>query len=126
MRQKACHVWHLFVFVSVLWFQNAPVLAQFGSNTQALKDEEGIAFFESRIRPVLVANCYECHNSVDTAEGELALDWQGAMKEGGEGGNVLRSDDGASLLLKVVRHEIAGLEMPEGGKKLSDQEIADL
>ena len=26
--------------------------------------EKRLEFFESRIRPVLVENCYECHNSI--------------------------------------------------------------
>lgn len=93
--------------------------------TQARADDK-IEFFESRIRPLLVANCYECHNSVDNAEGGLALDWKGAVQTGGERGNVIATIEGSNLLLAVVRHEIPGLEMPEGGKKLSRQEIADL
>lgn len=88
--------------------------------------DEKIEFFESRIRPLLVANCYECHNSVDSAEGDLALDWQAAMQTGGERGSVVAMKEGSNLLLSVVRHEIPGLEMPEGGKKLNEQQIADL
>ena len=32
-------------------------------------------FFESRIRPVLIEHCYACHNSSETAEGGLSLDF---------------------------------------------------
>ena len=30
----------------------------------SLSADEGIDFFEAKIRPVLVEHCYECHNSV--------------------------------------------------------------
>lgn len=94
-------------------------------NTEKLTAAE-LEFFESRIRPILVANCYECHNSSDVAEGGLAVDWRGGMAQGGEQGSLLEKRDGSSLLLSVVRHELPGLEMPEGAPRLSQQEIEDL
>ena len=44
-------------------------------------------FFESKIRPILVANCYECH-SVEAAnrgkqKGGLLLDSKEGMRTGG-------------------------------------------
>ena len=33
-----------------------------------------LEFFEHKIRPVLAESCYECHNSVDKAKGDIALD----------------------------------------------------
>lgn len=38
---------------------------------------------------------------------------------------MLSSNPDDSLLLKVIRHEVEGIEMPEGGAKLSDEVIAD-
>ena len=39
---------------------------------------EGLRFFETKIRPVLVKHCYECHSSAallnDNLESELLLD----------------------------------------------------
>ncbi|GAB5406771.1 MAG: hypothetical protein Aurels2KO_50020 [Aureliella sp.] len=126
MRQIACQVLFCIVFFAAVGLAGVTAFGQSAIEQEQAVDGDGVEFFESRIRPLLVANCYECHNSTDAAEGGLAVDWQGAMREGGEAGNVLRSADGTSLLLKVVKHEIAGLEMPEGGKKLSDQQVADL
>ncbi len=85
-----------------------------------------IEFFESRIRPALVANCYECHNSSDTAEGGLAVDHRRALLAGGEGGPVIAAGKPQqSRLLPILRHEVADLEMPLGGPKLADGVIAD-
>lgn len=36
---------------------------------RSLLGDERVEFFESRIRPILVEQCYECHNSSKTAEG---------------------------------------------------------
>ncbi|QDS88521.1 Planctomycete cytochrome C [Rosistilla ulvae] len=86
---------------------------------------EDVEFFEAKIRPVLVEHCYECHNSESTAEAELALDWRTPLRKGGHSGPSLGEPTNDSFLLKVMRHEIEGLEMPEGGEKLSDAILAD-
>ncbi len=45
------------------------------------------AFFENKIRPVLVKHCYECHSSEsEEIGGALWLDSAGAMRDGGESG----------------------------------------
>src|SRR5258708_3075902 len=45
------------------------------------------AFFESKIRPVLVKQCYECHSiGAKKIGGKLLLDSPGEMAEGGESG----------------------------------------
>lgn len=86
--------------------------------------QEQLDFFEQRIRPVLVEHCYECHNSAETSEAGLALDWQGAIKAGSDSGSILDGGND-SLLIRVMRHDIDGLEMPEGGPKLDNRIIND-
>ena len=84
-------------------------------------------FFENKVRPLLVENCYGCHNSLEEAEGGLALDWKGGIQASSSNGTaVVPFKPEKSLLLAVVNHEIEGLEMPEGGAKLTPEEIADL
>ena len=84
-------------------------------------------FFENKIRPVLVENCYGCHNSLDDAQGGLALDWRKGIRAPSDSGTaVVPFKPQDSLLLAVINHEVKGLEMPEGGAKLSPEEIADL
>ena len=88
---------------------------------------EGIEFFESKIRPVLVNECYECHSleakKKDKLEGELLLDSSAAMLKGGDTGpSIIPGDVANSLLIAAIRHE--SFEMPPKNK-LSDQVIAD-
>lgn len=87
-------------------------------------ESNGMEFFESKIRPVLVEHCYECHNSHDRAEADLTLDLRSGLRE-----VLTLGKDGAfardSQLMSVIRHEIVGVEMPEDGPKLSEQIIED-
>ena len=89
-------------------------------------EPDGAAFFESRIRPVLVMHCYECH-SAEKTKGGLRLDYRGGFEKGGKSGalvNAIAPDK--SLLLQAIRHANADLKMPKGTDKLSDGVIADL
>lgn len=88
-------------------------------------DQDGdLQFFETHVRPLLVEHCYECHNSTDDAQGGLAVDWRGGLIDGGDSGTaIVPGNPEASLLLQVIRHEVDGLEMPEGAEKLDDESI---
>ena len=84
-------------------------------------------FFESKIRPVLVANCYECHSAQAAKRGKqkggLLLDTKDGIRTGGDTGPaVVPGNVSESLLLNALRQE--DLEMPPKGK-LSDEIIAD-
>lgn len=71
-----------------------------------------MAFFENKIRPVLVKHCYECH-AVDSKEigGKLLLDSREGILKGGESGPALVvGKPQASLIIQALRYE--GLEMP--------------
>ncbi|MGN6135969.1 MAG: DUF1549 domain-containing protein, partial [Aureliella sp.] len=86
---------------------------------------ESLEFFESRIRPVLIEYCYECHNS-QQREGGLALDSRAGLRAGGDRQRELAaSERGRNLFLEAIRHEHDDLKMPEGGAKLSADTIAD-
>ena len=67
----------------------------------AAPTEAQIAHFESKIRPVLVKHCYDCHSAeADTAEGGLRVDSREALLRGGDRGPaVVPGDPGASLLI---------------------------
>ena len=83
-----------------------------------------LEFFEKRIRPVLVAECYECHS--DESEelmGGLRLDTRDLTRNGGDSGpSVVPSDLDNSLLISAIRYE--DFEMPPKGK-LPDTTIRD-
>lgn len=52
---------------------------------RAQETAQGIDFFEKKIRPVLVANCYQCHSaSSKEVKGELRLDTRALVLKGGE------------------------------------------
>jgi hypothetical protein len=87
-----------------------------------------VEFFESKIRPILVNNCYKCHSKTsDKLKGGLRLDTAADMLKGGDTGPALvPGHPENSLLLKAVRYHDEDLKMPPNDKKLPDSQIADL
>jgi hypothetical protein len=81
-------------------------------------------FFENKIRPVLVKQCYECHSA--TAKklgGKLLLDSPSEMISGGESGpSVSPGYPDKSLIIQALKYD--GIEMPPQ-EKLPDQVIQD-
>ncbi len=96
--------------------------------TPALQADEPtpaqLEFFEKKIRPVLVKECYSCHSTQATSvKAGLMLDTREGIRRGGESGHaVVPGNTDESLLLEAVRHE--GLEMPPK-KRLADDVVAD-
>lgn len=85
-----------------------------------------IEFFESKIRPILAQECYECHSSATKKKGGLVLDSRVGWQSGGESGDVIKpGDPAASLLVQTIKHEHEDLKMPKAGAKLDDKIIAD-
>ena len=84
-----------------------------------------IEFFESKIRPVLAQECYECHNSRDKAKAGLILDFRDGLLEGGDlGPTIIPGKPNESILMEALRHEY-DLEMPKAGVKLDPPIVAD-
>ena len=95
-----------------------------GAAAQAV-EEDGIAFFESKIRPLLVERCYECHGE-KKHKGGLRLDSRAAWQKGGENGAVIApGDPEMSLLIKAVCYVDKDLQMPPK-QQLAAEEIAAL
>jgi len=88
---------------------------------------EQLSFFESKIRPVLVQHCYQCHSAEALRSGKLKanllVDSREGMHKGGESGAaVVPGNREESLLLAALRYD--GFEMPPTGR-LPDAVIAD-
>ncbi len=85
---------------------------------------EQLAFFEKKIRPVLIEHCYECHSPQSKIlQGGLRIDHRAGLFKGGDSGpSIDLKDPTASSLIKALRYE--DLEMPPKAK-LSDSIIAD-
>ncbi len=75
---------------------------------------ENIEFFESKIRPVLVEECYECHSTRSaTVEAGLTLDSRAALIEGGDSGAVIApGSPEESLLIQAISYRSETLAMP--------------
>ncbi|QDU38910.1 Planctomycete cytochrome C [Maioricimonas rarisocia] len=79
-------------------------------------DDAGLAFFEKRIRPVLVEQCYSCH-AVDakSVRGGLVVDSRDGLLVGGDSGAaIVPGKPDESLLIEALRYE--SYEMPPKGK----------
>ena len=101
----------------------SPVVAQ-----EKKTDPKGVEFFEAKIRPVLVQQCYQCHSQESVAtkklRGQLFLDSKaGVLKGGASGPAVVPGKQGESWLIKALRHQ-EDLKMPPKGK-LPPEVIAD-
>jgi hypothetical protein len=82
-------------------------------------------FFEQKVRPLLVKNCYGCHGD-QKQKGGLRLDSLEAILKGGDSGPaVVPGKPGESLVVEAVNHD--GLEMPPPpAVKLTSDEVAVL
>ncbi|MDB5342257.1 MAG: Planctomycete cytochrome [Schlesneria sp.] len=98
------------------------LLSLLGVMTSAIAEEPGrftdeqLNFFESKIRPVLVDHCYECHAAgAKIVQGGLRLDHRDGLLKGGDTGTAIvahKADQ--SLLIKALKYD--GVEMPPKGK----------
>ncbi|MBN8417620.1 MAG: hypothetical protein J0L73_01745 [Verrucomicrobia bacterium] len=102
-----------------------PQLAKAGFAESPRADQ--IAFFENKIRPVLVEHCYECHSATaKKIKGGLVLDSRAGVHKGGDTGPLLTpGDPAASLLIEAVNHLSEDTAMPPK-QKLPANVIADL
>ena len=86
-----------------------------------------IAFFEAKVRPLLVKHCYECHSAdAKKLKGSLLLDSKEGWMAGGDSGEVLEpGKPNDSRLVDSVRYTNRDLQMPPK-YKLTEAEIAVL
>ncbi len=90
-----------------------------GSAAAADIDPDDLTFFETKIRPVLIKHCYECHSAAaqeaDNLQSELLLDTRQGIRKGGESGPaVVPNDVKSSALIAAIRHE--SFKMPPKSK----------
>lgn len=91
--------------------------------------EDGVEFFEKKIRPVLSDQCYQCHGA-EKQKGGLRLDDPGSMRGGGDSGPVFVAGKAEeSLLITALRYHDKDMQMPppkDGvSRKLPDAQIDD-
>jgi len=88
---------------------------------------DDVAFFETKIRPLLVETCYKCHSvSEKKSKGGLYVDSVAALLRGGEtGAAIVPGKPEKSKLIEAVTYKNADLQMPPKGP-LSAVHVADL
>ena len=94
--------------------------------TETPTSPEAVAFFEKKIRPVLVDKCYQCHSEkAEKLRGNLFLDTREGTRKGGDlGPSVVPGNLKDSLLIEAINHKSEHLKMPPK-QKLPDDVIAD-
>ncbi len=113
-------IWKWFI---VLWAASA---AAHCARAATPHDAAALEFFEKKIRPLLVENCYTCHSANTNSHGGLRVDDRAGLVAGGNRGPAIvpgRPED--SVLLDAVSYRDKRLRMPPEGQ-LSDEQIADL
>jgi len=89
---------------------------------------DGVAFFEKKIRPVLVEHCHQCHAAdARHVRGGLLVDAREALRAGGESGRpgVVPGEPDASSIFLAITHADADERMPPKAR-LPDHVIADV
>ncbi len=94
----------------------------FGMASLAASDE-GTAFFEKAIRPLLAEHCYECHSVREQKQkGGLLLDSRADLLKGGDSGAaIVPGKPEESLLLRAVSYHDFDLKMPPDDKLAEDE-----
>ncbi len=96
------------------------------ASTELIGDEafkpEDIAFFESKIRPVLVNHCQDCHSG-EEPESRFSVEFREAFLTGGEFGPAVKpGQPKESLLISAIKHD-EFLKMPPKTKLTSSQVV---
>ena len=121
VRRRSANWTPFFLVLLLLWPVNVMICADVEGMTSKQRE-----FFETRIRPLLVESCLECHSGEKgKTKGGLNMDHRDFMIKGGESGPVLKPGNvNGSLMIKAVTWE-DDLQMPPK-KKLNAAQIADL
>lgn len=94
-----------------------------GGFVQAAQTADELDFFESRVRPLLIDKCLDCHSHKTETSGGLSLDSREDWMKGGDLGQAISPDVWeASLVWKAVNYRDPHLQMPPDGK-LKDREL---
>ena len=86
--------------------------------------QEGMAYFEQTVRPILRANCLACHSDKSLTSGLSLETRESILKGGNRGPSVQLQKLGDSILVQAVK-QTGDLKMPPG-RKLKPEQIATL
>lgn len=108
-------------------FTFALLLSALASSIASGQDEQSklIEFFESKVRPVLVENCFGCHAG-EKHKGGVRLDRREFVLKQTDDPLVVPGHPEKSLLVKAIKHEGDAKMPPPPKMKLSAQAIDDI
>jgi hypothetical protein len=115
------------IAASCLWLSwAAPGVSGADEVPRAKPDADGVAFFEAKIRPVLVERCYQCHAAgSEKVKGGLRVDHREGMVKGGDGGpSIVPGKPEESPLIEAIRYRDESLRMPPK-TPLAPEQVAD-
>ena len=101
------------------WFDDISVV-ELIDPVLVMSYDEKLDFFETRVKPILEKNCFQCHGSGKKIKGELILTNREDLLKGGETGPAVDLNrPKESLLLSAINYE--DYEMPPSGKLPPEQ-----
>lgn len=117
----------LTTWISLLVCINCWSLAKSVAQEVDVQDKrERLEFFESKVRPLLLKQCLDCHSHDSEINGGLSLDSRSDWETGGDSGPAIDLESwDKSLLWKAVEYRNPKLRMPPDGK-LSERELDTL
>src|SRR5436190_12039284 len=84
-------------------------------------DQAKLDFFETKVRPLLLSKCGECHGPAKQ-EGSLRLDSREAILKGGDYGPAMNPGDAnESWIVKATRYDHDDLKMPPTGRLAQEE-----
>ncbi|OWK34745.1 PSD1 and planctomycete cytochrome C domain-containing protein [Fimbriiglobus ruber] len=114
------------VSIALALLAASPVVVRAAEPT-AKDDAAKLAFFEKKVRPILVDNCYTCHSADTKPAGGLRVDDRNGLLQGGNvGAAIVPGQPDKSLLIKRVSQAEAKRRMPLEGQHLTDEQVAVL
>jgi len=109
------------------WVRNLTLfgLALFGAAHAVADDREALKFFENEVRPLLAAECYDCHGP-EKSKGGLRLDHREFMVTGGDTGPaIVAGEPEKSPMIQAVHRTDPDFAMPPK-KTLEPAQVAVL
>ena len=103
----------VFFFAGIVWvLLFSPVSAD---------DQSQMEFFESRVRPILIKHCFECHGE-KKQEGGLRTDLHKSLLKGGDTGPaIVPGKPKESELILAINYDADSYQMPPDGKLKQEQ-----
>ena len=103
-----------------LFLRLAAIIVLASASPTFIQADDSEQFFESRIRPLLIEKCLECHNA-EKQSGGLRLDSRDHILKGGDSGAaMIPGDPAASRLIQAIRYD-GDLQMPPETPLADDQ-----